>query len=425
MCRAVIMANVGRSASAAGATENLGFGSICSKSKHRDAALKLFWALTALFSVSANAKSSLFTDGNVIILLFRINVVAHNLLRGGAKMHRDLPDILRTLSWDDLRIFLTCAEQSSFRKAAKLLKINSATIVRRIERLEQVIGYRLFVRHTDGVSVTAEGRMVVEHAQTMERAIFNIVRQSEISVEGIRGLVRVAITEGLGTIWVLPRLLEFQKANRYLTFELQQTMELTDVGRLHADISIQFRRPERPDLVAVQLGYLHTYPFVSESYKNSFGLPKAPSDLKLHRVVQQISPQLEEGVYERVLGVESLEGIVGVRTNASSAVLYAVERGAGIGVLPTYVLALGAKLVPIDVGLKNRLDIWMTYHPDLRNSYRHMLVVDWLRQIFDGRRFPCFDEKFIHPRDLLPLMTDTTCNGEGFAAGNPIVLGAV
>jgi len=352
--------------------------------------------------------------------------VAHNLRRGGAKMHRDVPDILRTLSWDDLRVFLACAEQSSFRKAAKLLKINSATIVRRIERLEQVIGYRLFVRHTDGVSVTAEGRMVMDHARTMEHATFNIVRQSQISPEGIRGLVRVAITEGLGTYWVLPRLLEFQKANRYLTFELQETMELTDVGRLEADISIQFRRPERPDLMAVQLGYLHNYPFASESYTKAFGIPKALSEAKFHRIIEQISPLLEAGAYERLLGVESVEGIVGVRTNTSSAVLYAVERGAGIGMLPNYALALGAKLVPIDVGLKHRLDIWMTYHPDLRNSYHHMLVVDWIRRIFDGRRFLCFDEKFIHPFDLMPLMADTTItsSAEGFAVANPVVLGA-
>ena len=149
------------------------------------------------------------------------------------------------------------------------------------------------------------------------------------------------------------------------------------------------------------------------------------SELKLHRVIQQISPLLEDGAYERALGVESLEGIVGVRTNTSSAILYAVERGAGIGVLPNYALALGAKLVPIDVGLKHRLEIWMTYHPDLRNSYRHMLVVDWLRQIFDGRRFPCFDEKFIHPCDLMLLMSGTTLTSsiEGFAAPNPAVLG--
>lgn len=341
-------------------------------------------------------------------------------------MHRDVPDVLRSISWDDLRIFLASAEQSSFRKAAKILKINSATIVRRIERLEQVIGCRLFIRHTDGVSVTAEGRMVLENARTMERATFNIVRHAQIASEGIRGFVRVAITEGLGTYWVLPSLLDFQKANRYLTFELQETMELTDVGRLEADISIQFQRPERPDLMTVQLGYLHNYPFVSESYKNSFGLPKVINDLKLHRVIQQISPLLEAGAYERVLGVDSLEGIVGVRTNTSSAVLYAVERGAGIGMLPNYALALGAKLVPIDVGLKNRLDIWMTYHPDLRNSYHHMLVVDWLRRIFDGHRFPCFDEKFIHPSDLVPLMANISLakSIEGFAAPNPAVVGA-
>ena len=94
--------------------------------------------------------------------------MAQNLLRGGAKTRREVPENLRSVSWDDLRVFLSCAEQGSFRKAAKILNINSATIVRRIERLEQVIGCRLFVRHTDGVSVTAEGRMIMEHARTME-----------------------------------------------------------------------------------------------------------------------------------------------------------------------------------------------------------------------------------------------------------------
>lgn len=202
-------------------------------------------------------------------------------------------------------------------------------------------------------------------------------------------------------------------------------MEVTDIGRLQADISIQFRRPERPDLVAARLGYLHSYPFASKSYIDLFGVPKALSELKSHRLVQQISPLFEEGVYERVLGVASLEGVVGVRTNSSSAVLYAVERGAGIGILPNYALALGAKLLPVDVGIKHRLDIWMTYHPDLRKSDRHMQVVEWFRQIFDGRRFPCFDEKFTHPHDLVPLMSETavTNSVEGFAAANPAVLG--
>lgn len=324
-------------------------------------------------------------------------------------------------SWDDLRLFLCCAEQGSFRKAAKELGIDSATVVRRISRLEDLMDQRLFLRATSGLELTEEGKRILRDVQSMEQASLSIARRSCLADQGVRGVVRVAITEGLGTYWVLPRLLDFQRANRFLTFELQATMEFVDVGRLQADISIQFMRPTRPDLKAVQLGYLHTYPFISEGYRRTHGLPRTAGELKAHRVIQQISPLLEEGAYERVLGVESLEGIVGVRTNASSAVLYAIERDAGIGFLPTYALALGANVVPIDIGLKNRLDIWMTYHPDIRNSKRHVVVIDWLRRVFDPKRFPCFGETFIHPRELVRSMSEAAAinYGGGFAAAEP------
>jgi DNA-binding transcriptional LysR family regulator len=336
--------------------------------------------------------------------------------------HRERASPLSQLAWDDLRFFLVCAESGSFRKAGKLLKVDSATIVRRITRLEAAIGLRLFNRLTDGVTLTDEGGSVAEHARAMERAAMSIERQSQLSsVVGVRGHVRVAITEGLGTYWVLPRLLDFQKANRRLTFELQATMEHTDIGRLEADMSVQFLRPERPDLISVRLGHLHTYPFASPGYRELYGLPSSLDEAKRHRFIQQVTPLLAPGIYERLLGVDSLEGIVGVATNSSSAVLYAVERGAGIGALPTYALSLGAKLIPVDIGVTNRLEIWLTYHPDLRNSSRHMAVVEWLRRIFDPIRFPCFAEKFIHPTELVRVLSNAAAiNYAGdFATAHP------
>lgn len=338
-----------------------------------------------------------------------------------AKTQRSGASEFLAVSWDDLRFFLNCADLGSFRKAAKELGVDSATMVRRISRLEDLMGHRLFLRATGGLELTNEGRRILREVRAMEQASLSIARQSRLADQGVRGLVRVAITEGLGTYWVLPRLLEFQKANRFLLFELQATMQHVDVGRLHADISIQFARPSRPDLKAVQLGFLHTYPFVSEGYRQLYGLPKNLTELKSHRVIQQISPLLEEGAYERVLGLESLEGVVGVRTNASSALLYAVERDAGIGFLPSYALALGANVVPVDMGIKHSLEIWMTYHPDIRNSKRHVVVIDWLRRIFDPKRFPCFEENFVHPRDLVQSMSETAAInfGGNFAAANP------
>ena len=172
---------------------------------------------------------------------------------------------------------------------------------------------RLFNRSTDGVTLTDDACAVLEQVRAMERAVTGIERQSKVSGIGVRGHVRVAITEGLGVYWVLPRLIDFQRANRRLTFELQATMEITDVGRLEADMSIQFLRPERPDLVRVRIGYLHIYPFVSVGYRDLYGIPASLEDAKKHRFIQQVTPLLQEGIYERALGVDSLEGIVGVQ----------------------------------------------------------------------------------------------------------------
>ena len=81
---------------------------------------------------------------------------------------------------------------------------------------------------------------------------------------------------------------------------------------------------------------------------------------------------------------------------------------------------MGAKLIPVDIGVSNRLEIWLTYHPDLRNSSRHMVVVEWLRRIFDPARFPWFAEKFIHPNDLVGMMSEhrgDQFHGGGFVGG--------
>ena len=215
---------------------------------------------------------------------------------------------------------------------------------------------RLFNRSTDGVTLTDDACAVLEQVRAMERAVTGIECQSKVSGIGVRGHVRVAITEGLGVYWVLPRLIDFQRANRRLTFELQATMEITDVGRLEADMSIHCGRSGRT-WSSVRIGYLHIYPFVSVGYRDLYGIPTSLEDAKRHRFIQQVTPLLQEGIYERALGVDSLEGIVGVATNSSSAVLYAVERDAGIGFLPTYALTLGAQLVPLDIGVTNRLEI--------------------------------------------------------------------
>ena len=322
-------------------------------------------------------------------------------------------------SWDDLRSFLACARYKSFRNAAEELGLTSTTLMRRIDRLEDSIGCRLFLRDQSGLTLSAEGAAMIGDVMQMERHAFNIFRRAAQS-DDTAGTVRVAVTEGPGNFWILPRLIDFQKTYRKITVDLRCAMEQADVARLEADIAIQLERPTNPDLIVTKLGRLHIYAFVSEGYRKLHGVPTL-AEIRSHRLVIQHAPQVDDSAYARVLGVTSLEGIVGIKTNSSIGVLYAVERGAGMGFLPTSSIALGAALVPVDLGVHHHADLWLTYHKEFRNSDRHKIVIDWLKKIFDPKVYPCFKDEFIHPNDLVPLMAASRASFglQGYVAGGP------
>jgi DNA-binding transcriptional LysR family regulator len=313
-----------------------------------------------------------------------------------------------TLGWNDVRVFLTCFESGSFRKAADRLGVNASTVGRRIDALEGRLGYPLFNRLTEGLVPTPEGRALIEPARRMERSFFDFHRKMEGPNAASRGAVRISITEGLGTYWVMPLLVEFARRQPSPIMDLNCAVENADVLKLEADLSIQFAPPDRPDQIRVRLGRLHNYPFASHSYAARYGLPQNKAEMVNHRIVDQVGKQLESGAWARHLNLASVEGIVGIRSNSSSAVFYAVEKGAGIGALPSYARALGADLVPVDIGVLQSMDIWLTYHPDARKTKRLSVAIDWLRSIFDPARYPWFRDEFIHPNDLVEMAPESS-----------------
>src|SRR5882757_497668 len=298
-----------------------------------------------------------------------------HLHRGAAPVQRKKIEDPLNASWEDLRAFLLCTRHQSFRNAAEVLGLTGTTLMRKIDRLEEELGFKLFLRDRSGLSLSEEGRGLLVEVQEMERLSFNIFRRATLKAD-TGGMVRVAVTEGPGNFWVMPRLIDFQKTYRKITVDLRCAMEQADVARLEADIAIQFEPPTNPDLIVAKLGRLHIYAFVSEGYRKLYGVPSLP-EIRNHRLVIQHAPQVDDSAYARVLGITSLEGMVGLKTNSSIGVLYAVERGAGMGFLPTSSVALGAALVAVDLGVHHHADLWLTYHKEFRNSDRHKIVIDW------------------------------------------------
>jgi DNA-binding transcriptional LysR family regulator len=310
-------------------------------------------------------------------------------------------DRLRHLNWETIRVFLCLARTGSFRAAAQELGIATNTVRRSLDELEREVGGSLASRSAHGIELSAEGVELHNAARQMEIASFELQRIAQHGLSELRGPVRISVTEGIGTFWLMPRMTEFQRSHPKIMLELNCTMRLPDLGRVEADIGIQIERPTNPELKFVKLGRMHAIPYAARSYLAMYGRPTSVEDIKRHRIVHQISPQLVEiDAVERLFPDTPRAGFVAVTTNTRTAHFWAVANGVGLGMLPTYLSALGAPVEPVDVGLRTRYDIYMVYHPTSAKVKRVTAAMEWLRKVFDPKFHPCFQDDFVAPAAL-------------------------
>jgi len=304
------------------------------------------------------------------------------------------------LNWEVLRLFLLVGRAKSFRAASETTGQAHNTISRKIAELEKHLGRVLLARSHEGIRLTPEGESLLAETERMEVVLFDIHRSLGRSDSDLAGNVSIAIAEGLGTYWILPRLTDFQRSSPKITLTLRTSTEIADVMRMEPEIAIQLARPTAQWAIVKRLGRLHLMPFASQAYLDLYGTPNTLDDLSRHRIV------LYESGHARSAHLPGFEKgfrtgtAIALRTTTTSALYGAIACGIGIGLMPTYMSRLDSHLVPLDIGIRDFFDIWLTYHPDARKIGRIGRTIDWLTAQFDSAQFPWFRDKFIPPREL-------------------------
>ena len=133
------------------------------------------------------------------------------------KEHWGLVDVPAIADWEAAHIFLEVARCGSFRAAAQKLQQSVNVLRRRVDRFEQDLGVPLLVRRVNGVQLTSEGSQAFAALLRMESASLGLLLTRDAPDSQIDGEVGLAITEGMGAIWLLPQLTQFQRANPRLT----------------------------------------------------------------------------------------------------------------------------------------------------------------------------------------------------------------
>ncbi|MEJ2360188.1 MAG: LysR family transcriptional regulator [Gammaproteobacteria bacterium] len=106
---------------------------------------------------------------------------------------------------DQARTFLAITAHGSFLEASKHLHLTQSTISARIQRLEEELGTRLFVRNRSGASLTVAGRRFIDYAKrlvlTADQARDDIGLPESYRAS-LRVGGRIALWEGFLPQWV-------------------------------------------------------------------------------------------------------------------------------------------------------------------------------------------------------------------------------
>ncbi|WP_454882877.1 LysR family transcriptional regulator [Sphingomonas oryzagri] len=304
--------------------------------------------------------------------------------------------------WDDVRVAQSLSDAGSFRQAADLLGITVNTVRARLDRLEAAVGLRLFRRSPKGVTATAACLDLLTVARRIRDGLDTLDIEAAPPLVS-PGELRIGASEAIGVLWLAPRLGRLQDRLESRSVHLSCSYDLQRDRSFEVDVEVAFKRSDNPDRICARLATVHFMLFASRSYIARHGAPRTLAEITRHRFIEQVAPGVNSHIIDFLVGTGHEESFKPLRMNSGMALLTATERGEGIALMPTYVVALDRDLVPIELPVQLRFDIFLSYAGDVKGTKPIVETVRWLREIFDPADQPWFGEQFVHPEAMAGL----------------------
>ncbi|MDF0597410.1 LysR family transcriptional regulator [Psychromarinibacter halotolerans] len=273
------------------------------------------------------------------------------------------------IHWDDLRVFLAVARSESLSGAGRLLRIDPATVGRRMQRLEQGVGAPLFAKSPQGYALTVDGQRLMDHAERAEQAVTGAVEEIGGQAGQLTGQVRIGAPDGCAN-FLLPQVCaELSRNNPLLDIQIVALPRVVNLSKREADMAITVSAPATGRLTVQKITDYRLHLAASADYLGN-GAPLGDlRDLRDHRVIGYI-PDM---IYDKELDYLAEAGIdrVAMASNSVVVQLHMIRQGGGIGIVHDFALPFAPeleKVLPDSFGLTR--SFYLIRHPDDRRVER-------------------------------------------------------
>jgi DNA-binding transcriptional LysR family regulator len=281
--------------------------------------------------------------------------------------------------WSDIRLFLAIVDSGSLVAASELLDLTQPTVGRRLAAMEERFGTPLFVRSGRRMQLTDGGTSILESARRMEREMLAIGRSLEVQSTELCGEVIISASEGTGTEWLTPVLLDFHRQYPEILVKVHIDNRPVDLIHREADLALRLGEPSQPDLIAKKLVTIGFGLYASEEYlKNSAPLGQF-EDLAQHKLVGLDMSDSRISFELAFPSSKPLPGDYTYLSNSPAAQMSAIQAGFGIGAVSHRWAAMEGDLVRILPDYTAaEIDMWLVTHEELRHSARIRAIFDFI-----------------------------------------------
>ena len=240
-------------------------------------------------------------------------------------------------NWDDLRLFLAVARAESLSAAAPLVRLDPATLSRRIARLEADLGEALFVKSPQGYRLTDRGARVREEAQAAEAALVRVAETGQAG-PGLTGQVRIGAPDGCAN-FLLPQVCAAIRADHpELELQILALPRVVNLSRREADLAITVSPPGAGRLTVQKIT---DYRLHLAQHRDR----PEPESLEAVRGAPVVG-YIPDMIFDKELDYLGAlaDGGVPMASNSVSVQLQMLRAGAGIGIVHDFALAFAPEL---------------------------------------------------------------------------------
>ncbi len=291
-----------------------------------------------------------------------------------------MPKQERGANWDDYRFLLAVARRGTVSAAALDLRVDHATVIRRIDRLEKDMGIVLFSRRPTGYELTPAGKKALLLAETVESTVLSGMSTLGQLSDQLSGTVRIGAPDGFGSYFLAPRLVPFIERYPDLDVQLVATARTFSLAKREAEVAISLTVPQEGRIVARKLIDYELRLYAAPKYLARSAPIETRADLASHRFTGYI----EELLYTPELDYLSLvceKDQVCMRSGNLIAQMQATVAGIGLAILPCFMAKWRRDLVPVLPGeFSLTRSFWLLMHEDSRD---HPAVRALSQHIYD------------------------------------------